>query len=412
MLNDGPRAVGALNTTVKQFIQTFRESIREGIFVKLTLANYKGSESGLQKVFARLIETRRGLLVSFQFRREHRDTFKNLALVESAELLETLLTTGFRNAHLFTLRANYQLDLGKRSARLNVGRPTITNLPSRRHNKQTKTLVNPDSYFLKALGVTTDRGEIRSEQRHKWKQINKFVEVLATLFSKSALPESNGLRVADLGSGKGYLTFAAYQYLINAINDRGLSEEQRIEFTAVDSRGDLIALCNGIADASEFQGLKFLNCSIEQFFRQNGNKDLDIVIALHACDTATDDAIFAAIAANARIILVAPCCHRELRPKISAPGPLGDILKFPLLLERAAESLTDGVRAIVLEAYGYEVRMLEFVETEHTPKNNLISAVRKTRITVDKQKLDCARQILKAFGIGNQRLLSLIELIK
>lgn len=397
-----------LNATVTQFIETFRESIRAGIFVKLTLANYKGSEPGLQKVFVRLIETRRGLLASFQFRREQRDTIKNLALDESGPYLETLLSNGFRNAHLFTLKANYQLDIGKRSARLNVGRPTITSLPSRSHNKQSKTLVNPDAYFLKALGVTTDRGEIRAEQRHKWKQINKFVEILAGLFKKSGLAANGKLRVADLGSGKGYLTFAAYEYLRQETGDRSFGGNDKIEFIGVDSRADLIDLCNEIAAASEYAGLQFTNCSIEQFFRERGKYGLDIVVALHACDTATDDAIFSAILSNASMILVAPCCHREIRQQIKAPELIGDVLKFPLLLERTAESLTDAVRALVLEAYGYDVRMQEFVPTEHTPKNNLITAVKKAGSPVNRRKIEEINRLLEAFGVQTQRLLLLV----
>lgn len=398
-----------LNATVTKFIEAFRESIRAGTFVKLTLANYKGSEPGLQKVFVRLIETRRGLLTSFQFRREQRDTIKNLALDESGQYLETLLATGFRNAHLFTLKANYQLDIGKRNARLNVGQPTITSLPSRSHNRQTRTLVKPDSYFLKALGVTTDRGEIRAEQRHKWKQINKFIEILAGLFKKSGLAAHSKLRIADLGSGKGYLTFAAYEYFRQETGERNIGTNDKIEFIGVDCRGDLIDLCNEIAAASEYPGLRFSNCSIEQFFREHGKDGLDIVAALHACDTATDDAIFSAILSNASIILVAPCCHREIRQQIKAPDLIGDLLKFPLILERTAESLTDAIRALVLEAYGYEVRMQEFVPTEHTPKNNLITAVKKAGSPVNWRKIEEINRLLDAFGVKTQRLVSLVS---
>lgn len=397
-----------LHESTEKFINAFFESIRHGTFAKLTLANYKGPDNGLQKVFARLIETKRGPKISWQIRRDNKDTVKNTGIDASAAELQALLISGFRNAHLFTLSANYQLDIGKRSSRLNIGRPTITSLPSRKHNRTTQEPVDKNAFFLKALGITTDNGEIRAEQRDKWKQINKFTEILSAVITKSELANSECFKIVDFGSGKGYLTFAAYDFLNSNFSKSNSPGRKKITFWGVDARSDLCSLCNDIAVSAEFDGLQFINSTIATFSASELAKALDIVIALHACDTATDDAIFTGITANARVIMVAPCCHREIRRQIGAENAFYEVLKYPLLRERTAESVTDAIRATLLEAFGYNVRMQEFVATEHTPKNNLITAVRPANWKKEPKKIDKVQGLMSLLGIRNQRLYDLL----
>jgi hypothetical protein len=158
-----------------------------------------------------------------------------------------------------------------------------------------------------------------------------------------------------MGSGKGYLTFAAYDYFSNV---RGLE----VVMTGVEAKPELVELCNQVAVSGGFEGLNFVGGSIEDF----DVREVGILIALHACDTATDDALFKGIAANAAIIVAAPCCHKEIRRQIKPPGVLHDILKHGTMLEREAETVTDGLRAMLLERSGYSTRIFEFVPTEHT----------------------------------------------
>src|SRR5262249_28255295 len=160
-------------------------------------------------------------------------------------------------------------------------------------------------------------------------------------------------RIVDMGSGKGYLTFAAYDYFRNVL---GLD----VEITGVDVKGDLIAKCNEIAIASDFHNLKFVVGGISDF----DIEAVDILIALHACNTATDEAIYKGIEANASLIVVAPCCHQELRPQIKAPEILRDVLKHGVMLERTAEFVTDALRSLLLERSGYSTKLFEFVPVE------------------------------------------------
>nr|MDQ3322684.1 SAM-dependent methyltransferase [Acidobacteriota bacterium] len=276
-------------------------------------------------------------------------------------------------------------------------KPTFKDKPPVDHNREKQILVNPNSFYLKALGITTDRGEIRDKQHDKWKQINKFVETLGNLFDKSNLKDRENLKIVDMGSGKGYLTFAAYDYFKNT---RGIA----VEITGVDTKAELVSIDNDIAKASEFENLKFVHGWIGDYNLQN----VDILIALHACNTATDDAIFKGIKADADLIVVAPCCHQEIRPQLKSPEMFKNIFKHGIILEREAETLTDGLRSLLLERSGYATKIFEFIATEHTPKNNMIIGT-KTDKTVDTKGLNEQIDRIKSFyGIERQRLENLL----
>ncbi|HEY8559265.1 MAG TPA: SAM-dependent methyltransferase [Pyrinomonadaceae bacterium] len=384
---------------VEKFIAEFARALREETFVKMSLGNYKGADEHLQKLMLRLIETRKGKRLFFLYRYDTRDTAKNHDYEESVKIVEKLLGAEFFSGHLFTTENDFQLDIGRRGkSRLNVAKPTFKSKPAPEHDREKKRFVNAESFYLRALGITTDRGEIRDKQQDKWKQINKFVETLATFFDKSNLKDRKELTIVDMGSGKGYLTFATYDYFKNI---RGLD----VRVTGVDTKSELVGLCNDIARASEFENLKFVDGRIGDF--EVG--DVDILIALHACNTATDDAIFKGIRADADLIVVAPCCHQELRPQMTPPAMFKNVLKHGVMMEREAESITDGLRALLLEKSGYQTKLFEFVGTEHTPKNNMIVGTRQKN-KPDAEKYDEEIKAIKDFyGIREQRLENLIK---
>jgi SAM-dependent methyltransferase len=384
---------------VEKFIAEFARSLEEETFVKMSLGNYKGADEHLQKLMLRLIETKKGKRLFFLYRYDTRDTAKNHDYKESVKILGKLLGTDFFSGHLFTTENDYQLDVGRKGkSRLNIAKATFKAKPALEHDRAKRRFVNAEGFYLRALGITTDRGEVRDKQQDKWKQINKFVETLASLFDKSNLKDRKELSIIDMGSGKGYLTFATYDYFKNI---RGLD----VKVTGVDTKSELVGLCNDIARASEFENLRFVNGWIGDF--EVG--DVDILIALHACNTATDDAIFKGVRAEADLIVVAPCCHQELRPQIEPPAILKNILKHGVMLEREAESITDGLRAILLEKEGYQTKLFEFVSTEHTPKNNMIVGTRQKK-QPDSEKFDEEVKVIKDFyGIKEQRLENLLQ---
>ena len=387
-----------MTENIEKFIAEFAKSLSEKTFVKMTLGNYRGNDAHLQKLLIRLVETKKGTRLFFLYRQDTRDTAKNFNFAEGVAKIGEVLGTEFFSGHLFTVENDFQLDIGKKGkSRLNVAKPTFNTKPDITHDRDKQILINPNSFYLKALGITTDRGEIRDKQQDKWRQINKFVETLGSLIDKSPLAGRKELRIVDMGSGKGYLTFATYDYFKNTRNID-------VEVVGVDTKEELVGLCSDIAKASEFENLKFVHGYIGNFDLEN----TDVLIALHACNTATDDAIFKGIKAEADLIVCAPCCHQEIRPQIKAPDFLGGIFRHGVMLEREAETLTDGLRALLLEKSGYSTKLFEFISTEHTPKNNMIVGTKHDRL-VDAEKLDEQIQSIKNFyGIREQRLENLL----
>ncbi|MEP6705019.1 MAG: SAM-dependent methyltransferase [Acidobacteriota bacterium] len=388
-----------MSDTVANFIAEVSKSLSASKFVKLTLSNYKGADPHLQKVAVRIIDTSRGRRLAFQNHYATRQTVKNYEFGEAIARVREHIDSGFRSAHLFTTANDFQLTVGKRSARLIAGKPTFTEALPTSHDREKKSLASPGAPYLKALGITTDKGEVRAQQRDKWRQINKYVEVLADLFEKSSLTKRADLKVVDMGSGKGYLTFAAYEYFTSL-------PRMKVEMTGVEAREDLVDLCNQVAESCGFEGLHFVTGNIVEF----DPGPVDILIALHACDTATDDALYKGISAKAEIIVAAPCCHKEIRRQIEPPEVLRDVMKHGSLLEREAETITDGLRGMLLERSGYTTRIFEFVPSEHTPKNNMIVAIRSgdgdgSRPEAKQHRIN---ELKRLYGIRQQRLENLL----
>ena len=247
--------------------------------------------------------------------------------------------------------------------------------------------------LAESCGVSADR---RPEQFSD--DMTKFVEVLASLVDKSELKDRRELKIVDMGSGKGYLTFAAYDYFKNI-------RDVDVRVTGVDTKRELADLCNAIAKASQFDSLEFVVGSIAD----HDVGEVDILIALHACNTATDDAIYKGIAAKADLIVAAPCCHQEIRPQIVPPEMFRDILKHGVMLERVAETVTDGLRSLLLERSGYSTKLFEFVSIEHTPKNNMLVGTRLTDpVTPDVFDRQIA-EIKSLYGIREHHLETLLH---
>jgi len=384
---------------IEKFLNEFSLSLETGTFVKLTLGNYKGAEVHLQKLLVRLVKTKKGKRLFFLFRGNTRDTAKNYDSETGSAMIAECLETGFRSGHLFTTDNDIQLEIGKKGrSRLNISKPTAKQPPPLEHDRKKTLWVEQDSFYLKALGITDDNGRVRDREQHKWRQINKFVEVLASLVDKSGLNERKEIKIVDMGSGKGYLTFAAYDYFRNT---RGI----KVTITGVDTKRELVDLGNGVAAASGFDGLEFVLGTIADF----DVADVNILIALHACNTATDDALYKGISAKADLIVAAPCCHQELRPQMKPPEMMRDVLKHGVMLERVAETITDGLRSLLLEANGYSTKLFEFIATEHTPKNNMLVGTRLNKPPDRSRFDDQIRDLKTMFGLKCQYLETLLN---
>ncbi len=381
---------------LEQFFAALAESLAAGRFVKLTLAKPRAGAGELKNVYVRPVSLKRGERLSFLYRRRTSDEVKNLTAEEALRELRALVGARFLSAHLFDTSEDLRLDFTRKGeARLTRHAPTFEGAPEPKgHERRKRRAVEPaGSVYLRELGVTNERGEVRPAMGDKLRQINKFVEVVAGLYESSALAGGEELTVVDVGSGKGYLTFAVYDYFNNTL---GVGAAVK----GVEARGDLVELCNRVAREAGFDRLTFEQGFIEGYELP----PTDLLIALHACDTATDDAIYQGIKAGAAIIIAAPCCHKELRPQIEPPAVLGPLLKHGILLERQAEMLTDTLRALLLEAAGYETKVFEFISTEHTRKNTMIAAVRREGAGDPRAALAEFRALKEFYGIREQRL--------
>ncbi len=388
-----------MSENIDKFLNETAASLKVGTFVKMSLGHYKGPDEHLQKILVRLVSTKKGERLYFLYRGATRDTAKNFDFDTGLALIGDALDNGFHSGHLFTVENDFQLEIGKKGkSRLNTVKPTFSSPPIATHDREKNEQVDSDSFYLRALGITDDNGRVRDREQHKWRQINKFVEVLASLVDKSELRDRRELKIVDMGSGKGYLTFAAYDYFKNSRNID-------VKMTGVDTKHNLVDLGSGIAAAAGFDGLNFVFGSIADY----DVGEVDVLIALHACNTATDDAIFKGITAKAGLIVAAPCCHQQIRPQIKPPEIFRDILKHGVMLERTAETLTDGLRSLLLERSGYSTKLFEFVAIEHTPKNNMLVG---TRLTTPNDPAVFDRQINETkrfYGIEQHHLESLLR---
>ena len=351
------------------FITSIEQSLLDQTFVKLTLANYKGNEPELKNIYVKKVIIKEQDKLSFTFRFKTHDIVKNYSYQEGRLTLLDYLNSGFRGANLFTLSFDIQLEqLTEHEWKTRKLKASHASLPDATHDRNKKRHLEANgSAYLHDLNITSADGLVLKNAQDKYKQINHYIELLSALLKD--LPRDKELKVVDMGSGKGYLTFALFDYLQNKLNIKA-------KVTGVEYRQDLVKLCNDIAIKNHFDGLHFTQVSIEEF----DCKQVNMLIALHACDTATDDAIYKGIMAKADLIVVAPCCHKQIRNEIEQGKKHNDldfILRHGIYLEREAEMVTDSLRALMLEHAGYRTKVFEFISEAHTPKNVMIVAERK-----------------------------------
>jgi SAM-dependent methyltransferase len=387
------------DANLEQFVGALEASLAGGSFVKLTLAKRRGVEPGPKNVYARLVRVRGEEKLSFLSRHPTKDVVKNLPVDEGVRAARAMLGAEFLSAHLFTLEQDLRLEFSRKGAsRLARRPPTFREPPDPAHDRKKRRAIEAaGSLYLRALGVTNERGEVRAAMGDKFRQINRFVEIVGDLLASSPLAGRDDVAVVDMGSGKGYLTFAVYDFLQRA----GVATA---EVTGVEARAELVEFCNRVARGSGFERLRFVRGLIEDFELPR----TDVLIALHACDTATDDALHKGVRAGASVIITAPCCHKELRPQITPPEVLSGVLRHGILLEREAETLTDSLRALLLEAAGYRVKVFEFISTEHTRKNTMIAGVRAETKTDAEAALRQFRALKEFYGVREQRLETLL----
>jgi len=383
------------------FFSALESSLNEGTFIELLLTKHRGEDKDLKRILVRRVLLKDQPHLSFVYRYETRDVTKNHLIDVGVQTVRDLLGTDFRGSHLFTSTQDVQIEFSKKGKpKLGHGKPSRkpVSVLEQGHDRQKHRYVDPARPFLRTLGVTHAGNRIVPAMARKWKQINKFVEIFDHALASSDLAGEGRIHVVDFGSGKGYLTFAIYDYLQSV-----LGIETRV--TGVELRENLVNLCTDIAVRLGMHGLRFRKGDV----RSSPPEPMDALIALHACDTATDLAIHLGIRSGAGIIMCSPCCHKEIRRQIRSPEILHPMLKYGVHLGQEADMVTDALRALLLEAHGYKTQILEFVSLEHTSKNKLILAVRGNTSASQDEVLEQIKTLKATYGIEHQTLETLLQ---
>lgn len=372
----------------------FTDCLNETL-IRVILSN-PSSKDGVIKICARPMLKNKSLLFQIEEYTKTQVFHKNLTAGDAGSYLTGKLssdtssqTASFKNALVETQSFTANVLVSKKGTitikkKMNASakQPKI----SLSHNRKKKYILEEGIPvpFLIDLGVMTQNGNIVNAHYDKFRQINRFLEYIEDILP--SLPTGRELRILDFGCGKSYLTFAIYYYL-------KILKGYPVRITGLDLKEDVIRHCNELAVKYGYDKLEFLCGDIAYY---DGCSQVDMVVTLHACDTATDYALAKAVGWGAKVILSVPCCQHELNKQMKN-DLLSPVLHYGILKERMAALMTDGLRAQILEANGYRTQILEFIDMAHTPKNLLIRAVYNGHCADNKAQIN---ELLAAFDVN------------
>ena len=317
------------------FLNQIADTAEQGTLVKMTLSKPALKHDDLRNIYVKPVLIKEKHLFAFTYHYERRDEVKNYDATQMLDVLKEMVPNRFLNAVLFTVDADITLLVSsKGKATLQTKKVQECREQNLEHDKQKARLINPANPWWYQLGLTTREGKITADMQHKFKQIYKYAEIVESLIKPMKFDGT--AHIADMGAGKGYLTFALHELLTQRLN-------LDVDIKGVEIRPDLVLKINEIIRADNLKGLAFVESSIEAYHPEK----LDVLIALHACNTATDDAIASGIKAGAELIVCAPCCHKQIRQEMERSGKVDAITRYGIFLERQAVMITDTIRALI-----------------------------------------------------------------
>lgn len=352
-------------------------------FISGTISNPR-EKGGVTKVKIRPMLVKEKLIFQFEAFENNQAFHENVSAEEAVIKVQKYMEL-FKQLQMMTKTVNYTILVSKKG-KVTVQKKGVKGEVKKvdlSHNRSKKYILEEGVKvpFLYDLGVQTADGKIVKSRFDKFRQINRFLEFIEDILPQ--LAKDKEVTILDFGCGKSYLTFAMYYYLHEL---KGYD----IRIIGLDLKKDVIRLCNELSEKYGYEKLKFLEGNIADY---TGVDEVDMVVTLHACDTATDFALAKAVGWNAKVILSVPCCQHELNGQIQN-DMLAPVLKYGLIKERMAALITDALRAEYLEGEGYDAQILEFIDMEHTPKNILIRAVKTGKKKVNKEEIkNCEKQL-------------------
>jgi len=352
-----------VNLNIQEIVN---KSIEENKFIYGVFTTPKNkSDNPYKKITVRPVNVKNKSIIQFEKFTDKQAFHENYSYEEAKEEIINLITDGYKNINLFTSDADYQIIVSKKGSIKVTEKQPSKKQSTDNHNKKKQYIINENEPcdFLELLGVMNKQGMVYSKKYDKFKQINKFLEIVDDSLKGKELKDD--FMIIDFGCGKAYLTFALYYYFYYL-------RQVKVKIIGLDLKEEVINYCNEISGKLNYDNLKFIYGDIRNFDYKN---NIDMIVTLHACDTATDASLVKAIKWNADIILSVPCCQHEFYDKIKNIE-LEPMLKHGLIKERVSSLVTDSLRGLFLEAKGYKVQLMEFIAMEHTPKNILIRAIK------------------------------------
>ncbi len=352
-----------------KIIELITEVLDQGTLIQLSFGNLRRRSNPFKKAVLRPVMLRGELIYQIEYHYKNKVIHRNLNQEQCIDVCSELMTDVFKQMNLFSTDADYQILASDPDKPRIKKKAASKSMPPLSHNQEKKYII-PDKIpcdFLIRLGVMDQNGVVYQKHYAKFRQINRFLEVVSDVTDFMPI-KTFPLRIVDFGCGKAYLTFALYYYL-------KLILKKDVDIIGLDLKEDVINFCSQVAADLKYDGLRFMKGDIAEYKEQ---EKADMVVTLHACDTATDYALIKAVRWEASVILSVPCCQHELFGQISDELHR-PIFRHGILKERFSSILTDGLRALKLEELGYEVSMIEFTSLEHTSKNIMIRAVKKRR---------------------------------
>lgn len=339
----------------------------EGGLITATLSQLrsKADEQAYTKVQIKPVEIKGALYYQFAYQFSKKVTHDNIPPEQLADRMMELFETTFRQGLLCTEEADYQVLISKKFKVSILTKAPTKQAANLSHNRKKQYILEEEERvpFLIELGVMSEDGKVFAKRYDKFRQINRFLEMIQDV--SGDLPKGRPVTIVDFGCGKSYLTFALYHYLAVQLG-------MELNVVGLDLKADVIERCNDLARKLDYGNLRFLVGDIADYDELNR---VDMVVTLHACDTATDAALEKAVRWGASVILSVPCCQHELFDQLEAPV-LNPLLSHGILKERFSALATDAIRAKLLDILGYKTQLLEFIDMEHTPKNIMIRAVK------------------------------------
>ena len=367
-----------------------RQTMNENM-LRMTISGKRHGELA-DKVKIRPVKLKEELYFQTSVSDGKKEFHKNYEKAELLEQLDHWLRKDYRQLQMDTTTQSIQALVSKKG-KATVKQKIARDMRSARvldHNRKKRYLLEEGTPipFLVDLGVMTAEGAIVRSRYDKFRQINRYLEFVEDILPE--LDKDRELTLIDFGCGKSYLTFALYYYLT-------VKKQYRIRMIGLDLKKDVMEHCQELAEKYGYDRLTFLTGDIADY---DGVEQVDMVVSLHACDTATDYALVKALQWNAKVIFAVPCCHHELNRQMHSTE-MNPVLKYGLIQERMAALMTDAFRADVLELEGYQVQVLEFIDMEHTPKNILIRAVKQNMPLPSEKKEKLLDSLQTCMGIWN-----------